>query len=49
MISLNSSTYYYKPKKSRVDKETEDSDLYDKIEYLQLNYSCGGTEQLNIN
>jgi len=40
MIGLNSSTYYYKPKKLRIDKEAEDSELCDKIEYLQLNYSC---------
>jgi putative transposase len=42
MINLNSSTYYYKPKRSRIEKEAEDSDLCDKIESLQLNYSCWG-------
>jgi transposase InsO family protein len=46
MIGLNSSTYYYKPKKSRIDKEAEDSELCDKIEYLQLNYSCWGHRTL---
>ena len=42
MIGLSTSTYYYKPKKSRIDKEAEDSDLCDKIEYLQVNYSAFG-------
>jgi putative transposase len=57
MINLNASTFYYKPKRSRIDKEAEDSDLCDKIEYLQLNYSCWGyrtikhqlTQQYGIN
>ena len=42
MMDLGSSTYYYKPKKSRKDKEKEDTDLCSKIEYLQSEYSCWG-------
>lgn len=46
MIGLSPSTYYYKPKKSRADKEREDADLRDKIETLQLNFSCWGYRTL---
>lgn len=46
MIGLSSSTYYYKPKRSRCEREKEDADLCDKIEYLQTNYSCWGYRTL---
>ncbi len=46
MIGLRPSTYYYKPKKSRTEKEREDADLCEKIETLQLNYSCWGYRTL---
>lgn len=42
MIELSVSTFYYKPKKSRSEREKEDADLADKIEYLQTYYSCWG-------
>ena len=41
-MSISTSTYYYKTKKSRIERETEDADLKDKIEDLQENYSCWG-------
>jgi putative transposase len=51
MMNLSPSTYYYKTKKSRKDREKEDANIADKIEYLQVNYSCWGyrtiTAQLN--
>ena len=42
MIDLATSTYYYKPKISRLDREKEDADIADKIEYLQVHFSCWG-------
>lgn len=48
MIELSPSTYYYKPKKSRAQKEKEDADICDKIEYLQNNFSCWGYRTLKV-
>ena len=42
MIELAPSTFYYKPKISREEREKVDADLADKIEHLQANYSCWG-------
>lgn len=42
MMGMGSSTYYYKPKKPRKDKEKEDADLCSKIEHLQEEFSCWG-------
>lgn len=42
MIGLSTSTYYYKPKRARKEKEQEDADLCGKIETLQVKYSCWG-------
>jgi len=42
MIMLSQSTYYYKPKISRVEREKVDADIADKIEKLQVEYSCWG-------
>ena len=46
MIGLGESTYYYKPKVSRKDRERSDADLRDKIETLQAQYSCWGYRTL---
>ena len=46
MIGLSESTYYYKPKVCRQDRERVDADLHDKIETLQANYSCWGYRTL---
>ena len=46
MISLSESTYYYKPKVCRKDRELKDADLRDKIETLQAQYSCWGYRTL---
>lgn len=35
MMGLNASTYYYRPKVSRAERDRRDADLRDKIEYLQ--------------
>ena len=42
MIGLSTSTYYYKPKRSRKDREKADADLCEMIEDLQTNSSCWG-------
>lgn len=46
MIGLIRSTYYFKPKVSRKDREQADADLCDKIETLQATYSCWGYRTL---
>jgi len=46
MMELNESTYYYKPKISREEREQADAELSDKIEYLQAEYSCWGYRTL---
>ena len=43
MIGLNMSTFYYKPKVSRVLREAQDADIKDKIEALQEKHTnCRG-------
>jgi transposase InsO family protein len=42
MIGLSTSTYYYKPKRSRQERERTDADLRDKIEFVQAEYRCWG-------
>jgi putative transposase len=46
MIGLSQSTYYYTPKVLRKDRDQADADLRDKIETLQVNYSCWGYRTL---
>lgn len=48
MIGLSESTYYYKPKVSRKERERRDADLRDKIETLQAQYSCWGYRTLRV-
>jgi len=42
MMGLSKSTYYYRPKVSRAQRDKRDADLRDKIEYLQAEFSCYG-------
>ncbi len=42
MMGLSKSTYYYQPKVSRAERDRRDADLRDKIEYLQVEFSCYG-------
>ncbi len=42
MMGLSKSTYYYRPKVSRAERDKRDADLRDKIEYLQAEFSCYG-------
>jgi len=42
MTGLNSSSYYYKPKRSRAKRDFRDADLRDRIELLQAECSCRG-------
>ncbi len=42
MMGLSKSTYYYRPKVSRAERDRRDADLRDKIEYLQAEFSCHG-------
>lgn len=41
-MSISTSTYYYRPKRSRAERDKMDADLRDKIEYVQGQYSCYG-------
>jgi transposase InsO family protein len=42
MIGLSPSTYYYKPKVSRLDRERADATLRDQIEAVQVSFSQAG-------
>jgi transposase InsO family protein len=46
MIGLSPSTYYYRPKVARADREQADAELRDKIERLQASHSCWGYRTL---
>ena len=46
MIDLSQSTYYYRPKVPRKDRDQVDADLREKMETLQANYSCWGYRTL---
>jgi putative transposase len=46
VIGLSTSSYYYRPKQSRVLKDAADTDLRDKIEALQATCSCYGYRTL---
>ena len=46
MTQISKSTYYYRPKVSRAQRDKRDADLRDKIEYLQAEYSCYGYRTL---
>ncbi len=46
MMGLSKSTYYYRPKVSRAERDRRDADLRDKIEYLQAEFSCYGYRTL---
>lgn len=42
MIGVNSSTFYYKPKVSRAQRERQDADLRNQIEQVQLEFPRSG-------
>jgi transposase InsO family protein len=46
MIGISPSTYYYRPKQSRTERDKADADLCDKIDYLQAEYSAWGYRTL---
>lgn len=48
MIGLSTSTYYYRPKRPRLDRERDDAELCDKIERLQSTYSCWGYRTIAV-
>lgn len=41
-MGISTSTYYYRPKVSRAERDKRDADLRDKIEHVQIEYSCYG-------
>ena len=41
-MGISTSTYYYRPKISRAERDRRDADLRDKIEHVQISYSCYG-------
>ena len=41
-MGISTSTYYYRPKISRAERDKRDADLRDKIEHVQIEYSCYG-------
>jgi len=42
MMRLSTSTYYYRPKRSRQEREKADANLRGKIEFVQVEYRCWG-------
>jgi transposase InsO family protein len=42
MIGLSTSTYYFKPKRSRLDRDKDDAILRDKIEQIQIEFPRSG-------
>jgi transposase InsO family protein len=42
MIQISTSTYYYKPKKSRAERDKADADLRDKMEQIQIIFPKSG-------
>jgi len=49
MMGLSTSTYYYKPRCCRKERDKRDADLRDKIEYVQAEYSCWGYRTIQTN
>lgn len=47
-MGLSASTYYYRPKISRVLRDEAEAELRDKIEQLQAEYSCFGHRTLKV-
>jgi transposase InsO family protein len=48
-MRLSLSTYYYKPKRSRKERDKADADLRDKIEFVQAEYRCWGYRTVQAN
>lgn len=48
-MRLSTSTYYYKPKRSRKERDKTDADLRDKIEFVQAEYRCWGYRTIQVN
>jgi transposase InsO family protein len=42
MIGVSTSAYYYRPKRSRAEREGADADLRDAIESVQMEFPCAG-------
>jgi putative transposase len=47
-MRLSPSTFYYKPKRSRQERDKADADLRDKIEYVQTEYRCWGYRTVQV-
>ena len=47
-MRLPLSTYYYKPKRSRQEREISDADLRDKIEFVQTEFRCWGYRTVQV-
>jgi transposase InsO family protein len=47
-MKISTSTYYYKPRRSRQKKDESDSDLRDKIEFVQAEYRCWGYRTVQV-
>jgi putative transposase len=48
MIGLSTSTYYYRPKRSRQERDRNDANLRGKIETVQTKYRCWGYRTVGI-
>lgn len=48
-MGISTSTYYYKPKVSRQERNKKDADLRDKIEFVQVEYRCWGYRTIQEN
>jgi len=47
-MRISPSTFYYKPKHSRNEREQQDADLRDKIEFVQAEYRCWGYRTVQV-
>jgi len=47
-MKMSTSTFYYKSKRPREEREEEDADLRDKIEFVQAEYRCWGYRTVQV-
>lgn len=48
MIETSTSTYYYKPKKSRAERDKADADLRGKMEHVQIDFPTSGYRTMKV-
>lgn len=48
-MRISPSTYYYRPQRSRQERDQADAELRDKIEFVQAEYRCWGYRTIQVN